>query len=40
MAKQMTRLFHDRSILVALGKRGIAFAAQNTQESWLERRAA
>ena len=40
MAKQMTRLFHDRPTLVALGQRGIAFATQNTQESWLERRAA
>jgi glycosyltransferase involved in cell wall biosynthesis len=39
LAEQMVRLFRDRSALVALGQRGIVFAAQNTQESWLERRA-
>lgn len=40
MAKAITRLGANRAELVLLGERGIAFAAANTQEQWLERRAA
>lgn len=40
MARQLVALAADRERLVDLGARGVAFAAANTQESWLARRAA
>jgi glycosyltransferase involved in cell wall biosynthesis len=40
MAKALVALAGDRRRLVDLGERGVAFAAANTQESWLRRRAA
>lgn len=39
MARAMARLATDRSQLADLARRGIAFAAANTQEEWLRRRA-
>ncbi len=39
MAKAIVRLGSHRAELVELGQRGLAFAATNTQELWLERRA-
>jgi glycosyltransferase involved in cell wall biosynthesis len=39
MARAMSRLAADRGQLVDLARRGFAFAAANTQEEWLRRRA-
>lgn len=40
LGRQLAGLADDRERLVDLGARGVAFAAANTQESWLRRRAA
>ncbi len=39
LGRQLAALAADRERLVDLGARGVAFAAANTQESWLRRRA-
>jgi glycosyltransferase involved in cell wall biosynthesis len=39
LAARMASLSRDRRALAALAAKGVAFAAANTQEAWLERRA-